>query len=209
MPPKSFTRVSPVEHDAMRRMHASGSGVKSIAKAMNRSTDTVSKHVFKKNTAKKATGRPKHSIRTTKGFLAAERAYKKLLKASGGQKEVTADALKAEMKLACDVKTVRRAFAENGYMFRPLSKRRWQPQLSSSIASWAPCASAASCARMPRAATSLRAAGTERARAIPWVPRRGRSRAGAAGGPQQARASVDPRERPRRCSRRAGAAGGL
>ena len=127
MPPKSFTRVSPVEHDAMRRMHASGSGVKSIAKAMNRSTDTVSKHVFKKNTAKKATGRPKHSIRTTKGFLAAERAYKKLLKASGGQKEVTADALKAEMKLACDVKTVRRAFAENGYMFRPLYEK---PDLS-------------------------------------------------------------------------------
>lgn len=127
MAPKSFARVSSSEHDAMRRMHENGTGIKAIAKAMGRSPATVSKHVFKKNTAKKVQGRPKHAIRTPKGFRALERVYKKLLKASGGNKEVTAGVLKAEMKLDCNVKTVRRAFAENGYMFRPLYEK---PDLS-------------------------------------------------------------------------------
>ena len=127
MATKSFTHVSPLEHDAMRRMHESGSGVKTIAKAMGRSKSTVSKHVFQKNTAKKVKGRPKHAIRTPKGFLAVERAYKKLLKSSSGNKEVSADVVKAEMKLDCNVKTVRRAFAENGYAFRPLYEK---PDLS-------------------------------------------------------------------------------
>ncbi|CAK0810004.1 unnamed protein product [Prorocentrum cordatum] len=111
----------------MRRLHDSGMGVKRIAAALSRSTDTVSKHLFKKNTTKKSKGRPKHSIRTPKGFLAAQRAYKKLLKSSGGTKEVTAAMLKSEMKLKCDIKTVRRAFAENGYQFRPLYEK---PDLS-------------------------------------------------------------------------------
>ena len=127
MAPKSFTHVSSLEHDAMRRMHDGGSGVKTIAKAMGRSTDTVSKHLFKNNTAKKVKGRPKHAIRTPKGFPAAERAFKKLLKSSGSTKEVSADMLKAEMKLDCNVKTVRRAFAENGYQFHPLYEK---PDLS-------------------------------------------------------------------------------
>ncbi|CAK0866119.1 unnamed protein product [Prorocentrum cordatum] len=115
------------QHVAMRRLHDSGMGVKRIAAALSRSTDTVSKHLFKKNTTKKSKGRPKHSIRTPKGFLAAQRAYKKLLKSSGGTKEVTAAMLKSEMKLKCDIKTVRRAFAENGYQFRPLYEK---PDLS-------------------------------------------------------------------------------
>ena len=123
MAPKSFTHVSADERVAMRRLHDSGMGVKKIAAAMGRSTDTISKHLFKKNTAKKAKGRPKHFIRTPKGFLAALRAYKKLLKSSGGTKEVTAAMLKSEMKLKCDVKTVRRAFAENGYQFRSLYEK--------------------------------------------------------------------------------------
>ncbi|CAK0792892.1 unnamed protein product [Prorocentrum cordatum] len=94
-----------------------------IAAALSRSTDTVSKHLFKKNATKKSKGRPKHSIRTPKGFLAAQRAYKRLLKSSGGTKEVTAAMLKSEMKLKCDIKTVRRAFEENGYEFRPLCEK--------------------------------------------------------------------------------------
>ncbi|CAK0868699.1 unnamed protein product [Prorocentrum cordatum] len=117
---KSFTRVFADEHVAMRRLHDGGVGVKRIAAGLSRSTDTASKHLFKENATKKPKGRPKHSIRTPKGFLAAHRAYKKLLQPFGGTMEVTAAMLKPEMKLKCDIKTVRRAFAENGYQFRPL-----------------------------------------------------------------------------------------
>ncbi|CAK0839414.1 unnamed protein product, partial [Prorocentrum cordatum] len=86
-------------HVAMRRLHDGGIGVKRITAALSRSTDTVSKHLFKKNATKKSKGRSKHSIRTPKGLFAAQRACKKLLKSSSGTKEVTAAMLKSEMKL--------------------------------------------------------------------------------------------------------------
>ena len=45
----TFHRVSEHEADLMKKLHAEGSGVRSIAGRLDRSTDTVSKHVFNKN----------------------------------------------------------------------------------------------------------------------------------------------------------------
>ena len=45
---KAFSHVTPVEEELMKHMHADGLGVKRIAAAVRRSTDTVSKHLFRK-----------------------------------------------------------------------------------------------------------------------------------------------------------------
>ena len=45
---KAFSHVTAVEEELMKHMHADGLGVKRIAAAVSRSTDTVSKHLFRK-----------------------------------------------------------------------------------------------------------------------------------------------------------------
>ena len=45
---ESFQHVGPVEGELMKTLHEDGMGVKKIAAALGRSTDTISKHVFQK-----------------------------------------------------------------------------------------------------------------------------------------------------------------
>ncbi|CAJ1422967.1 unnamed protein product [Effrenium voratum] len=120
-----FQHVSPEEDVLMKNMHAEGMGIKKIASAIGRSTDTVSKHVFKKNNKKtKPTGRP--VAISEQSFKQIQKVYQKLLRESKG-KEVTVAMVKREMKLKCSLKTLSRAFWSRGIYFRPLYEK---PDLS-------------------------------------------------------------------------------
>ena len=85
----NFEHVSAAEHALMNRLHAT-MGVGKIAAQLERSKDTVSKHVSKKPvpTGKKPKGRPLTSIRTPQGFARMEKVYQRLLRASKGCHEV-------------------------------------------------------------------------------------------------------------------------
>ncbi|CAJ1348781.1 unnamed protein product [Effrenium voratum] len=121
----AFVHVSPIEEELMKHLHSDGLGVKKVAAAMGRSTDTVSKHLFRKNKTKSGRVGPKVIITENK-YKQMEKAYQKLLRQAKG-KEVTVAVLKKELKLKCSLKTISRAFWAHGVHFRPLYEK---PDLS-------------------------------------------------------------------------------
>lgn len=108
----------------MRHMHGEGFGVKRIASAIGCSTDTASKHVFKKYLKKAPKGGPLAIGPAT--YKKVEKVYQKMLRECKGQ-EVIVAMVKARMKLKCSVKSSSRAFWQHGVYFRPLYE---QPDLS-------------------------------------------------------------------------------
>ena len=123
----TFHRVSEHEANLMKKLHAEGSGVRSIAARLDRSTDTVSKHVFKKNLrgGPLVHGRPQ---------LIDDHLFKKIMakyedmlgKASrngSGPQEVSIAMLKKTMKLNMDEKTISRAFWNREVYLRPLYEK--------------------------------------------------------------------------------------
>lgn len=119
-----FKHVTVQEEELMRHMHGEGFGVKKIASAIGRSTDTVSKHVFKKHLKKAPKGRPVAIGPAT--YKKVESVYQKMLRECKGQ-EVTVTMVKQRMKLKCSVKSLSRAFWQHGVYFRPLYEK---PDLS-------------------------------------------------------------------------------
>ena len=88
-----FQHVSPEEDVLMKNMHAEGMGIKKIASAIGRSTDTVFFDT-------KPTGRP--VAISEQSFKQIQKVYQKLLRESKG-KEVTVAMVKREMKLRCSL----------------------------------------------------------------------------------------------------------
>ena len=121
---QSFKHVTADEGALMRQMHEDGQGVKKIAATLHRSTDTVSKHVFKKHVKKAPHGRP--VAITPAIYKRLEQVHKKMLKELPGQ-EVTIAMLKKRMGLQCSEKSISRAFWRHGVHVRPLYEK---PDLS-------------------------------------------------------------------------------
>lgn len=125
---KAFVHVDAKEEDLMKTLHSDGYGVKKIAGLLRRSTDTVSKHVFKKLSRKTKTvpkGRPRKISPSL--FSKMLKEYEKLLKKSV-PKEVTVAMLKEHMGLEdISEKTISRAFWDHDIHFKPLYEK---PDLS-------------------------------------------------------------------------------
>ncbi|CAJ1423962.1 unnamed protein product [Effrenium voratum] len=131
----AFVHVSPIEEELMKHLHSDGLGVKKVAAAVGRSTDTVSKHLFRKNKTKSGRVGPKVIITENK-YKQMEKAYQKLLRQAKG-KEVTVAVLKKELKLKCSLKTISRAFWAHGVHFRPLyEKPDLSPEDVDQLATW-------------------------------------------------------------------------
>ena len=107
----------------MKTWHAEGLGVKTIAKRLERSTDTVSKHVFKKNKRgkKKPVGRPQTI--SDERFSTIMSTYEAMLAEAKNSAEVSAGALKRRMRLKCSLKTLHRAFWARGVYLRPMYEK--------------------------------------------------------------------------------------
>lgn len=117
----AFTHVPPVEEELMKHLHGDGLGVKKIAAALGRSSDTVSKHLYRRHTKKAGSVGPKVYISEAK-YKQMAKAYQKLLRDAQG-KEVTVKMVKKHMKLKCSLKTISRAFWNHGVYFRPLYEK--------------------------------------------------------------------------------------
>lgn len=118
---ESFQHVGPVEGELMKTLHEDGMGVKKIAAALGRSTDAISKHVFKKNRKRtKSVGRP--CLLPESKFNMILKAYHKLLREQKG-KEVTVNMVRKSLGLKCSAKTLSRAFWKHGVHFRPLYEK--------------------------------------------------------------------------------------
>ena len=107
----------------MKTWHAEGLGVKTIAKRLERSTDTVSQHVFKKNKRgkKKPVGRPQTI--SDERFSTIMSTYEAMLAKAKNSAEVTAGALKRRMRLKSSLKTLHRAFWARGVYLRPMYEK--------------------------------------------------------------------------------------
>ena len=106
----------------MKSLHGDGYGVKKIAALLKRSTDTISKHVFKKNT--KRTTKPKDRPQAISECLFKRMMclYEKLL-TTMRPGEVTVAILKERMGLTCSEKTISRVFWAHGIHFKPLYEK--------------------------------------------------------------------------------------
>ena len=123
----SFHHVTPQEAALMKRLHDEGIGVKKVAASVGRSSDTVSKHVFKKHFRQTTqVGRP--VVINEAKFKQLQKGYQKMLREVTG-KEVTINMLKRKLKLKCSNKSISRAFWQHGIHFRPLYEK---PDLSTS-----------------------------------------------------------------------------
>lgn len=82
----AFRHVSAEESQLMKTLHDDGLGVKAIASTVHRSSDTVSKHLFKKNKRQKPqhVGRP--VVITEAKFKQIQKAHKKLCGSRGVRK---------------------------------------------------------------------------------------------------------------------------
>jgi len=147
---KAFSHVTPVEEELMKHMHADGLGVKRIAAAVRRSTDTVSKHLFRKCGQTPGKVGPKVCITEAK-YKQIYKGYQRLLQKSRA-KEVTVKMVKKDLKLKCSVKTLSRAFWARGVHFRPLyEKPDLSPQDIKERLAWAEAHSHRSAAQWGRA----------------------------------------------------------
>ena len=106
----------------MRKLHAEGMGVRKIGSLLSRSSDTVSKHVFKQHIKKTPIPKGRPQVITPALFKKMEKEYQKLLKKSQPH-EVTIAMLKERMGLTCSDKTVSRAFWQRGIHFKPLYEK--------------------------------------------------------------------------------------
>ena len=122
---QAFAHVTATEEELIRHLHADGLGVKRIAAALGRSTDTVSKHLFRKCKKKPVKVGRKACITEGK-YKHIHKGYQRLLRNARG-KEVTVKMVKKDLKLKCSEKTVSRAFWARGVHFRPLYEK---PDLS-------------------------------------------------------------------------------
>lgn len=123
LPHAMAAHVSEKEHSLMRQWHDEGLGVKTIAKRLQRSTDTVSKHVFQKHGpgTKRPKGRP--AAITPKVFKRMEKTYTKMIADAKAKTEVTVAKIKRRMRLKCSEKTISRALWSNGVNMRPLYEK--------------------------------------------------------------------------------------
>lgn len=122
-PAAMFSHVDDTEARLMKTWHAEGLGIKKIGARLNRSPNTVSSHVFRRNTgcAKKKVGAPRKITPARLESVLATHA--KLLAAVKGKKEVTINMVKRRARLKCSDRTVSRAFAAHGIRFRPLYEK--------------------------------------------------------------------------------------
>ena len=118
---KKFTHVTPREHALMQQWREEGESVNDIAALTKRSTDTVSKHLYKKKRAKKPLGRP--VAISEKDWPHVENTYNKLLAEADTKTEVTANMVRLAAGLKCSTKAVSRAFWKRGIYFRPLYEK--------------------------------------------------------------------------------------
>jgi len=90
----------------MKTWHAKGLGGRTIAQRLDRSTDTVSKHVFQKHARgqKKTVGRPEAI--TDKRYAGIMSAYETMVSKTNNFAEVTARALKQRLRLKCSFKSL-------------------------------------------------------------------------------------------------------
>lgn len=117
-----FAHVRKEEEELMKAWHSDGVGVRAIAKRLRRSTDTVSKHLFKKHKRNpKPVGRPRAIAPKT--FTKVQKTYEKAIANAGAKHEVTANMVKRRMRLKCSTKTLRRALWAHGVRFRPLYEK--------------------------------------------------------------------------------------
>ena len=107
----------------MQKWHQEGLGVKKISERLERSTDTISKHLFKKHRrgGNKPLGRP--AAITDAQFAKIIKTYETMLAQAKNQAEVTAKALKVRMRLKCTVKTLGRAFWARGVFLRRMYEK--------------------------------------------------------------------------------------
>ena len=109
----------------MKDWRKEGKSVNNIAILTRRSTDTVSKHLFKKKRARKPKGRPQAI--PDKDWPRVEKVFNKLLAKADTKTEVTANMVRQAAGLTCSLKSVSRAFWKRGIRFRPLYEK---PELS-------------------------------------------------------------------------------
>ena len=117
-----YHHVSARESTIMKSLHNDGYGVKKIAAIVKRSTDTVSKHVFKRNTKNTARPKGRPSVVSETVFKRLHRVYQKLLN-EAHPREVTIAMLKEKAGMSCSEKTISRAFWNRGIHFKPLYEK--------------------------------------------------------------------------------------
>ena len=118
---KGYKHMTKAEIEAVRNLHRNGMGFDQIRDATGRSKDTLSRHIFKKNIAKKAKGRPR--IVTAGVYIRLEKALAALQKKAGGLSEVTVTMVKARARATASDKAVLKAFHARGVYFRKLRER--------------------------------------------------------------------------------------
>ena len=121
----AFARVTAKESQLFSKLHKQGMGVKKIRAITGRSTDTISKHVFRKNTWRKKLGRP--CVITDQVMKRLKTLHAKMTASANGKHEITVTMLKERMGLACSTKTILNAMHREGVYFRPLYEK---PDLS-------------------------------------------------------------------------------
>ena len=120
---KQFEHVSQREEDLMKKWHKEGLGFDEIAGRLTRSTDTVSRHVFKKNTVKAQVPKGRPVAISKKMWPKIWKKYNDLLAKAQAKTDVTAKMVRNAAHLKCSVKAVSRAFWKRGIYFRPLYEK--------------------------------------------------------------------------------------
>lgn len=117
-----YAHVGEKEEELMRALHAQGLGVKKIAAMLGRSSDTATKHIFKKNKKKKMAPKGRPVSITPARFKKMLKVYEGMLVESQPG-EVTIAMIKERLGLTCSEKTISRAFWARGIRFKPLYEK--------------------------------------------------------------------------------------
>ena len=106
----------------MRKSHNESMGLRKITALTGRGFQTISKHVFTKNTAKKVRAKGRPAKITPCVYKRLLTAHKKLVSAKPG-KEVTVKQVRTKIGLRCSDRTVLDAFHRNGLYLRPMYEK--------------------------------------------------------------------------------------
>lgn len=117
-----YSHVSNEEAAIMKKLHAQGFGLRKIRALTGRSFDTISNHVFKKHTTKKARPKGRPAIITAAILKRLVKAHEELVRKSPNT-EVTIKRVKAKVGLTCCDRVVLDAFHKHGMYFRPLYEK--------------------------------------------------------------------------------------
>ena len=118
---KKYKHMTLDEVAVAQKLHAEGAGLGKIAGLLKRGKGTISRHVFKKNKAKRPKGRPPKIIERV--FVRLEKARAELVKKMDAQREVSVAMIKKRARVhACD-KVVLNAFHDHDTWFFKLRER--------------------------------------------------------------------------------------